>query len=168
MSRGAMTRLLRPTRQPAQLLLARGLSFEGGARGIASQALPVNFGVRVVPQQSAWVVERFGKFSTVSPCLRPVRVFRVCCWGAGAEAWDQFSDSCCRQDCLRPQPKGRSDTCPESTGYHSGQRLAHHGRGALCAHRRPVQGQLCRGRLLQGCHEDWRKCPQSSEGAKAS
>jgi len=65
MSRGAMTRLLRPTRQPAQLLLARGLSFEGGARGIASSALPVNFGVRVVPQQSAWVVERFGKFSTV-------------------------------------------------------------------------------------------------------
>eukprot|EP00301_Raphidiophrys_heterophryoidea_P020094 c4878_g1_i1.p1 GENE.c4878_g1_i1~~c4878_g1_i1.p1 ORF type:complete len:250 (-),score=54.83 c4878_g1_i1:58-807(-) len=30
-----------------------------------SQRLPVNWGVRIVPQQSAWVVERFGKFHKV-------------------------------------------------------------------------------------------------------
>jgi stomatin-like protein 2 len=28
-------------------------------------SLPVNFGVRIVPQQSAWIVERFGKFHKV-------------------------------------------------------------------------------------------------------
>merc|ERR1711865_1369902 len=31
----------------------------------AGRSLPVNLGVRVVPQQSAWIVERFGKFHKV-------------------------------------------------------------------------------------------------------
>lgn len=36
-----------------------------------SGGLPINYGIRVVPQQSAWVVERFGKFSHVlQPGLR--------------------------------------------------------------------------------------------------
>eukprot|EP00941_MAST-03F_sp_MAST-3F-sp1_P000216 g216.t1 len=33
--------------------------------GSATSNLPVNYGVRVVPQQKAWVVERLGKFHTV-------------------------------------------------------------------------------------------------------
>lgn len=42
----------------------RGYSFDVPGRG-GQQSLPTNLGVRVVPQQSAWVVERFGKFHTV-------------------------------------------------------------------------------------------------------
>ena len=33
----------------------------------SGESLPINFGVRIVPQQSAWVVERFGKFHRVLP-----------------------------------------------------------------------------------------------------
>lgn len=29
------------------------------------QSLPLNWGVRIVPQQSAWVIERFGKFNSI-------------------------------------------------------------------------------------------------------
>lgn len=31
----------------------------------STEKLPVNFGIRIVPQQRAWVVERFGKFHSV-------------------------------------------------------------------------------------------------------
>eukprot|EP00300_Choanocystis_sp_HF-7_P008698 c16058_g1_i1.p1 GENE.c16058_g1_i1~~c16058_g1_i1.p1 ORF type:complete len:217 (+),score=49.23 c16058_g1_i1:40-690(+) len=31
----------------------------------ARRALPINIGVRIVPQQSAWLIERFGKFHKV-------------------------------------------------------------------------------------------------------
>ncbi len=44
--------------------------FDGTSHDSDTEALPVNWGVRVVPQQKAWVVERFGKFHTVlSPGL---------------------------------------------------------------------------------------------------
>jgi hypothetical protein len=36
----------------------------------AAGKLPTNYGVRVVPQQEAWVVERFGK-ARVDTALRP-------------------------------------------------------------------------------------------------
>lgn len=39
-------------------------------RSSLAQSLPVNYGVRIVPQQQAWVVERFGKyFKTLDPGL---------------------------------------------------------------------------------------------------
>ena len=47
-----------------QWLATRSFSFDGVAPN-RGPALPVNLGVRVVPQQSAWVVERFGKFHKV-------------------------------------------------------------------------------------------------------
>mmetsp|Transcript_21259 Transcript_21259/g.37638 ORF Transcript_21259/g.37638 Transcript_21259/m.37638 type:complete len:380 (-) Transcript_21259:120-1259(-) len=31
----------------------------------SKRALPINFGVRIIPQQSAWVIERFGKFHKI-------------------------------------------------------------------------------------------------------
>ena len=40
-------------------------------RGLPQENLPRNLGVRVVPQKSAWVVERFGKFNRIlDPGLR--------------------------------------------------------------------------------------------------
>ncbi len=39
-------------------------------------------GVRIVPEQSAWIVERFGKFHTILPPVRPASDSFVCCfWG---------------------------------------------------------------------------------------
>jgi len=43
-------------------------TWPGGSRD-STQRLPVNYGVRVVPQQQAWVVERFGKARVLSAGL---------------------------------------------------------------------------------------------------
>ena len=54
-------------RQSLQLQRARLMS----SRVFAGMNTPVNLGVVVVPQQMAWVVERFGKYHTVlEPGLR--------------------------------------------------------------------------------------------------
>ena len=65
----AAARLRAPlaARQPLQLQHARYMSF----RSFSRMDTPVNLGVVVVPQQMAWVVERFGKYHTVlEPGLR--------------------------------------------------------------------------------------------------
>eukprot|EP00658_Telonema_sp_P-2_P027581 TRINITY_DN2127_c0_g1_i1.p1 TRINITY_DN2127_c0_g1~~TRINITY_DN2127_c0_g1_i1.p1 ORF type:complete len:374 (-),score=96.23 TRINITY_DN2127_c0_g1_i1:427-1548(-) len=61
-----------------RMVAARSLSFDApvthnaglrafsyDAPGRSQNSLPINLGIRVVPQQSAWVVERFGKFHKV-------------------------------------------------------------------------------------------------------
>jgi len=55
-------------RQSYRRMPSRHYSYDGSP---AKPRLPINYGVRIVPQQMAWVVERFGKFSHVlEPGLR--------------------------------------------------------------------------------------------------
>jgi len=47
------------------LLQAQFPGYGPGGHPTSKKPLPVNLGVRIVPQQSAWVVERFGKFHKI-------------------------------------------------------------------------------------------------------
>jgi regulator of protease activity HflC (stomatin/prohibitin superfamily) len=64
--RGAAARLALPRQQLTRAFFAGSSGgLMAGGYPSSKRALPVNFGVRIVPQQSAWVIERFGKFHMI-------------------------------------------------------------------------------------------------------
>ena len=65
---GAATasRLALPRQQAVRAFFAGSSGgLMAGGYPSSKRALPVNLGVRIVPQQSAWVIERFGKFHKI-------------------------------------------------------------------------------------------------------
>ena len=100
------------------------------------EPLPVNFGLAVVPQQKAWLVERFGKFHRalepglhiLIPVVDRVRCMHCMCLYRSSQQCCVYciycddkvlnSIDCSIVDCLRAFIKGTSDRYSQSDCNH--------------------------------------------------